>query len=170
MSFPARLHSNWVLLASAKERGLLQVYSVKTFSWKCLLGPSGCPQNMQKMGSLLNNLFSCSGESVIVKIRILHIVDSSKPWSKPPLKGHFLETEPLLSKVLLNCQHWAHYPIPMSWDSSQVMESWKATKQNWWWLDWARTVVTDILAKIQSPSNSLSPWCEWKRYTGNQVW
>ena len=92
--------------------------------------PFAAPQNMQKMGSLLNNMFSCSGESVIVKIRILHIVDSSKPWSKPPLKGHFLETEPLLSKELLNCQHWAHYPIHLSCDSSQDMESWKATKQN----------------------------------------
>ena len=89
--------------------------------------PFAAPQNMQKMDSLLNNMLSCSGESVIVKIRILHIVDSSKPWSKPPLKGHFLETEPLLSKVLLNCQHWAHYPIHLSCDSSQDMESWKAT-------------------------------------------
>ena len=115
-----------------RKEGFFKFIQLKLFLGNVCSGhPAICrPQNMQKMGSLLNNLFSCSGESVIVKIRILHIVDSSKPWSKPPLKGHFLETEPLLSKELLNCQHWAHYPIPMSCDSSQDMESWKATKQN----------------------------------------
>ena len=39
--FPRKIAFKLSFACKCKERELLRVYSVKTFSWKCLLGPSG---------------------------------------------------------------------------------------------------------------------------------